>query len=536
MPQKKYSINGDCYIPLSKKIQKRVDCNDSPFFSVEFFPPKTKAALENLITRFDNFRQLEPLFADITWHAAANSNPDVDPMSITVADLGLNYCSLNMMLHLTCVGMTRDRLLSLLERAKAIGIRNILALRGDKATNSVVTDFHYASDLITFIREHYDDYFTIAVAGYPTKHPESASKADDLRYLKHKVDAGADFIITQLFFEFKVFDEFVRDCREAGIKIPIIPGIMPIQNYDSLERIARLSQLTLPEKMISDLEPIKNNDEAVRNYGIEWTIDLCRAILKAQITPGLHFYTLNRQHATITIVKALKLVGTASPKQLPWTVPANHRRSSENVRPIFWSSRPKSYVHRTNTWDEFPNGRWGKLESPAFGELSNYYLFEPKKSKDKLRKLWGEELKSESDVWQVFHCYLSQKENSQGYIVDSIPWNDEELRDETSVIIDKLSKLNLNGILTINSQPNINGIQSSDPIFGWGEHGGYIYQKVCWSICCFEIRIWFCFSVGLSGIFHLWTSSCKAVGDIEEISPGQLSDDQPEGLVFQFCQ
>ena len=209
------------------------------------------------------------------------------------------------MLHITCIGMGKERLQKCLERAKELGIRNILALRGDKGSGEKETDFRYASDLIRYIRSNYGDYFTIAVAGYPTKHPESQTKEHDLMFLKHKVDAGADFIITQLFFESEVFTQFVADCRAIGITVPIIPGIMPIQNYDSLEKITRVSQLTIPEKMLRDLEPIKNNDEAVRNYGIDWTISLCREIIKSGLAAGIHFYTLNREQATVRIVKAL---------------------------------------------------------------------------------------------------------------------------------------------------------------------------------------------------------------------------------------
>lgn len=245
------------------------------------------------------------------------------------------------MLHITCIGMSQQRLSVCLERAKKLGIRNLLALRGDKASVEKETDFQYASEMIRYIRQSYGDYFTIAVAGYPTKHPESPTKQHDLHFLKEKVDAGADFVITQLFFESRLFIQFVADCRAIGIMVPIIPGVMPIQNYDSLEKIARVSQLTIPKEILLDLEPIKNNDEAVRNYGIDWTISLCREIIKSGTTSGIHFYTLNQEHATIRIVKALNLADTCPSKPLPWGASANHRRSSESVRPIFWSSRPK---------------------------------------------------------------------------------------------------------------------------------------------------------------------------------------------------
>lgn len=350
MPQRKisdtdvHSTTSSNYIPLIQRIQRRIENADAPFFSVEFFPPKTKAAAVNLISRFDIFRQLGPLFADITWHAAGNPEGECETSSITIAGVALNYCWLNTMLHITCIGMKKDRLGCCLERAKELGIRNILALRGDKnGQDNKVTDFTYAADLVRYIREQYGDYFTIAVAGYPTTHPESASRAADLAHLKAKVDAGADFIITQLFFEVDVFKTFVADCRAIGITVPILPGVMPIQNYDSLEKIARVSGLTIPERILADIAPIKNNDEAVRSYGIDWTVDLCRRILAIPgLAPGIHFYTLNREQATVSIVKALKLSTSCSVlKPLPWLPPANHRRCRETVRPIFWSSRPK---------------------------------------------------------------------------------------------------------------------------------------------------------------------------------------------------
>jgi methylenetetrahydrofolate reductase (NADPH) len=480
------------YVPLVKRIYQRIESGDVPFFSFEFFPPKTKEAAINLISRFDCFRQSGPLFCDITWHAAGNPAGDSETSSITIAGVALNYCGLETMLHITCVGLTETDLRNHLDRAKSLGIRNILALRGDKDANAAESEFHYAIDLVRYIRKEYGDYFTIAVAGYPTKHPEAISFEMDLQNLKEKVDAGADFIITQLFFESKVFIDFVNKCRDKGIKVPILPGIMPIQSYDSLDKIVRLSKLDIPEKLLNELKPIKSNDEAVRKYGIEWAVNLCRELIESKMTPGLHFYTLNREHATIKILKALQLWNTCIKKPLPWTPPANHRRCSEDVRPIFWSTRPKSYVCRTQDWDEFPNGRWGRGDSPAFRDLKDYYLFlEPTKSKEVLLNMWGKELKCEEDVWHVFYCYVSGNKNKYNNSVTSIPWNDEELSPETGLIADKLALYNKRGVLTINSQPNVNGVDSSHPVHGWGIQNGYVYQKVSSIIVIKQSLIYF---------------------------------------------
>jgi len=284
-----------------------------------------------------------------------------------------------------------------------------------------------------------------------------------------------------LFFEAEVFIRFVADCRQIGITVPILPGIMPVASYDSFKRIINLdSKLSVPQKLLDTVELNKDNDEAVRNFGIEWTVCLCKRLIEKNITPGLHFYTLNREIATVSILKQLGLWNTCPQKPLPWLAPANHRRCSEDVRPIFWSARPKSYVCRTQTWGEFPNGRWGHGDSPAFGDLKDYYLFlgESKSSKLDLASMWGKELNNIEDVWHVFYCYVSGEKNKQGHLVTRIPWNDDELSSETSLITDKLALFNKRGILTINSQPNINGVESTHPIHGWGIPNGYVYQKV----------------------------------------------------------
>ncbi|XP_054160886.1 methylenetetrahydrofolate reductase (NADPH)-like [Oppia nitens] len=496
------------YVPLIDRINRHQQTSSPsstsmPFFSFEFFPPKTKEAAINLIARMDRLRQSGPLFCDITWHAAGNPGGDSETSSITIAGCALNYCGLDTMLHITCIGLNRRDLRQHLDRAKCLGIRNILALRGDridtaaddntnnnnnnnnKEMDSIGNDssggqeFKFAADLVRYIRQEYGQYFTIAVAGYPSCHPESQSTDLDIKYLKAKVDAGADFIITQLFFKAEVFTDFVAKCRLEGIDVPIVAGIMPIQSYDSLEKIVKLSKLDIPQNILTDLNRLRNNDEAVRNYGIDWTVSLCRQLISTNSTPGLHFYTLNRELATTAILKRLGLWLKCMAKPLPWLPPANHRRCGEDVRPIFWSVRPKSYVYRTQSWDEFPNGRWGRSDSPAFTDLKDYYLFlDAKKPNDELRDMWGRELTGETDVWHVFWCYVSGNRNNYGKRVSMIPWNtEEELRPETRLIVTELSKLNKRGVLTINSQPNVNGVQSTDPIHGWGDSNGYVYQK-----------------------------------------------------------
>ncbi|KAK4299390.1 hypothetical protein Pmani_028322, partial [Petrolisthes manimaculis] len=471
------------YHSLGEKIQGRVESRDK-FFSLEFFPPRTKGGAVNLLARFDRMRQGNPLFCDVTWHPAGNPGGDTETSSMTIAGAALNYSGLETMLHMTCCSMTKSEITKHLKRAKDIGLRNILALRGDPphgAEDWVAPEdgFNYASDLVTHIRREFGNYFVICVAAYPTGHPEATSYTDDLIHLKEKVDAGADFIITQLFFKAQTFTKFVGDCRARGITCPIIPGIMPIQSHESLRHIVKLSKLELPQEILDVVAPLKDNDEAIRNYGIHQCVQLIKELFNDDMAPGIHFYTLNREVASTAILKQVGLWASTPHRPLPWKMAANHKRSSEDVRPIFWASRPKAYVYRTQHWDEFPNGRWGHSESPAFGELKDYYLFylASKSSREQLLSMWGESLDSEQDVWDVFHAYLTGTCNKAGNKVTKVPWNDDILSAETSLLTEKLANFNKRGVLTINSQPNVNGASSEDPVVGWGMPGGYVYQK-----------------------------------------------------------
>lgn len=251
------------------------------------------------------------------------------------------------------------------------------------------------------------------------------------------------------------------------------------QGYHSLRQLVKLSRLEVPQQMKDVIEPIKDNDAAIRNYGIEQAVSLCQKLLASGLVPGLHFYTLNREMATTEVLKRLGMWTEDPRRLLPWTISAHPKRREEDVRPIFWASRPKSYIYRTQEWDEFPNGRWGNSSSPAFGELKDYYLFylKSKSPREQLLKMWGEELASEESVFEVFACYLSGEPNQNGCKVTCLPWNDEPLAAETSLMKEELLRVNRRGILTINSQPNVNGLPSSDPIVGWGPSGGYVFQK-----------------------------------------------------------
>lgn len=467
---------------LAEKIKGRIESKDK-FFSLEFFPPRTKAGAVNLLSRIDRMRLGNPLFIDVTWHPAGNPAGDSETSSMMIAHAALEYIGLESMLHMTCVGTTKEEVTKFLYKAKNLGIRNILALRGDLPNMDEKWTFdpeklNFASDLVKHIRDIFGDYFTICVAGYPTGHPEAETYEDDLLHLKQKVDAGADFIITQLFFKPSTFKKFVDDCRAIGIDCPIIPGLMPIQSYDSLRHIVKLSKLEIPNEIKKIIEPLRDNDDAIRNFGIHQTAEMIRDLFISGYATGIHFYTLNREVATTAILKKLGLWSELK-KPLPWRLSADPARTEEEIRPIFWTNRSKSYIHRTRHWDEFPNGRWGTSDSPAFGELKDYYLFylTSQSPKSDLLAMWGEEITCEEDVWDVFTNYITGERNSKGIMINKTPWCDEELNAETNIIRDELAKVNKLGILTINSQPSANCFSSSDPVLGWGPSNGYVFQK-----------------------------------------------------------
>uniref|UniRef100_A0A8C6KZA0 Methylenetetrahydrofolate reductase (NADPH) n=1 Tax=Nothobranchius furzeri TaxID=105023 RepID=A0A8C6KZA0_NOTFU len=466
---------------LRDKMRRRMESGDQ-WFSLEFFPPRTASGAVNLISRFDRMGSGGPLFIDITWHPAGDPGSDKETSSMMIASTAVNYCGLESVLHLTCCNQTKEKITGHLAKAKHLGLKNIMALRGDPVGSDWEEEeggFNHAVDLVKHIRSEFDDYFDVCVAGYPTGHPEAESYEDDLRHLKEKVDAGADFIITQLFFRADTFLTFVDDCRAIGVTCPILPGIFPIQGYQSLRQLVKLSKLEVPEEITRVIEPIKDNDAAIRNYGIHQAVEMCRVLLDSGKVPGLHFYTLNREVAPTEVLRQLGLWIEDPRRPLPWAVSAHPKRRVEDVRPIFWASRPKSYIYRTQDWDDFPNGRWGNSSSPAFGELNDYYLFylKSKSSKEALLQMWGEELKREESVFEVFTCYITGQLNRNGHKVMCLPWNDEPLAPETNLLKDELEKVNRRGVLTINSQPNINGKPSTDAVVGWGPAGGYVFQK-----------------------------------------------------------
>ena len=468
---------------LIDKIHAKIESKDK-FFSLEFFPPRTKSGAINLLSRLERMSHGHPLFIDITWHPSGNPASDSETSSTMIAQSAINYVGVDTMLHMTCLGCPKQNISNYLQKCKTLGIRNILALRGDAPadeSNEVEkAEKHlFAAGLVKQIRDEWGSEFTICVAGYPQGHPDAESYELDLLRLKEKVDAGADFIITQLFYKASTFKRFVDDCRAVGIECPILPGIMPIQSYDSLRHITKLSRLDVPSEITKIIAPLKGNDDAIRNFGVHMAVDMIKDLFHSGYAPGVHIYTLNREVAATAILKRLGMWNVDMSRYLPFKQISNPRRVSEDVRPIFWNKRSRTYVYRTRHWDEFPNGRWGNSASPAFGELKDYYLFylASRTPLEEQKAMWGIPLESEEDVWGIFEKYLTGEPNINGVTVNKLIFNEECLDPETELIAGRLAAVNKRGILTVNSQPSVNCAPSTDPKVGWGKPGGYVFQK-----------------------------------------------------------
>ncbi|OJJ48509.1 hypothetical protein ASPZODRAFT_62217 [Penicilliopsis zonata CBS 506.65] len=520
---------------------------DANYFSLEFFPPKTQMGSANLQARLERMAQaLRPLFVTVTWGAGGTTAT----RSLELAEICQRQLQLTTCLHLTCTNMSRSLVDEALEQAKVLGIRNILALRGDPPRSEEYNmhgeddsnkDFSWAVDLVRYIRKVHGDYFCLGVAAYPEGYANDTFQQvqdpeHDLPYLVEKVQAGADFIMTQLTYDLEAYEKFERRLRthESGVfkTIPILPGLMPIHSYKILTRVTKLSHAHIPPKIMSRIENVKSDDDAVKREGVEILSEMVQGIKKLP-NPGrrgFHFYTLNLEKTVSFILERCDLVpdhddddvledtstlGVPTAEQLRSL--SRRRASSINSQPhnrvivdrlqASTGSSKGSISHeapatsagmpalppnrsttlqisegmgslgREATWDDFPNGRWGDARSPAFGEIDGYGPSLHVHATE-ARRLWGYPV-SYADVSALFRRHVS----GDLYIV---PWSEggaEEgtggLNAETAFIRDDLLKLiDGRGWWTLASQPAVNGVRSDNAMFGWGPPGeGFVFQK-----------------------------------------------------------
>ena len=276
---------------------------DKPAFSFEFFPPKDNDGFDKLFETIDNLKPLNPAFVSVTYGAGGSTrSKTIDLVGRIKKEIGLES-----MAHLTCVGHNSDEILNVLESIKKQNVDNVLALRGDPPVGEINfkkpnNGFGYAVELVQFICERFS--FCVGVAGYPEGHPESSNREEDLFHLKKKILAGASFIVTQLFFDNKYYFEFVASLRKIGVDVPVIPGIMPIVNLKQIKRFIKMCGATIPHDLMVRLEEAQDDPESVCQIGIDHAANQCRKLLM-QGAPGIHFYTLNRSRATLSVLERL---------------------------------------------------------------------------------------------------------------------------------------------------------------------------------------------------------------------------------------
>ncbi len=287
------------------RIDQVIGTQGKPSFSFEFFPPKTPEGEQKLFETVETLRELDPTFVSVTYGAGGGTRA----LTVDIVKRIKNELGIEAMAHFTCAGHTSEELHDVLAEMRDAGIENIIALRGDPPRGE--TEFKptpgglaYGSELAELISESYD--FCIAGACYPETHSDAPDAETDLANLHKKVNAGTSFLITQLFFDNRDYFDFVDRARESGIDLPIIPGIMPINNFDQIKRFTSMCGATIPAALHEQLEARnKDGEEAVAELGVAYATLQCADLL-ARGAPGIHFYTLNKSPATRAILSALK--------------------------------------------------------------------------------------------------------------------------------------------------------------------------------------------------------------------------------------
>jgi len=270
--------------------------------SFEFFPPKDEKGKEQLFSTIDRLIKYKPNFVSVTYGAGGSTR---DRTVNTVKEIKERY-DLTVMPHLTCVAHDKEEILELLNTYKGMGIENILALRGDQPKDNPKKGFcNYAVDLVRLIKENFDNHFCIGVACYPEGHQEAKSLEEDIEHLKEKVEEGAGFAITQMFFDNRYFFQFKELLTKKGVDVPILIGVMPITNFKQIKKFADMCGATIPLELAKKLSEVQDKPEEVFKIGVEYAIKQCEELLDYGVD-GFHIYTLNRPEAAEQIIEALK--------------------------------------------------------------------------------------------------------------------------------------------------------------------------------------------------------------------------------------
>lgn len=278
----------------------------SPGISFELFPPRTPEAVAKLPAVISRLAEVQPGYFSITYGAGGSDQEGTYETVMTV----VRHTGVEAAPHLTCVGSTRAHIAALLDRYRQAGVKRIVALRGDLPATAMSPaapgDFHYANELVSFIRETHGDFFKIEVAAYPEMHPQAPNPGADFENFRRKVEAGADGALTQLFFNAESYFHFMDRCEKAGIRIPVIPGIMPITGFANTVRFCTGCGADLPRWVRLRLEELQDDKPALLDFGLGVVTRLCETLLRGG-APGLHFYTINQADPTLRLCQNLSL-------------------------------------------------------------------------------------------------------------------------------------------------------------------------------------------------------------------------------------
>jgi methylenetetrahydrofolate reductase (NADPH) len=288
------------------KIRDLLRAGDRKVFSFEFFPPRSDEGLRALERTIRDLAELAPAFVSVTYGAGGSTRQK----TVDLVQWIEREARITAMAHLTCVGAAQDEIGGVVDRLVAAGIENVMALRGDPPAGQDrfvrhAGGFGYASDLVAYIRKRHGRALSLGGACYPEGHMECRDLDHDVVNLKTKVDAGVDFLVTQIFFDNRCYFDFVERAKAAGITVPIIPGIMPIRNLASVERMAKLSGASVPETLSAELDRCRGDEAAIAALGVAHATAQCVELLHRG-APGIHFYTLNQSPSTRVILTALK--------------------------------------------------------------------------------------------------------------------------------------------------------------------------------------------------------------------------------------
>ncbi|MFH1362177.1 MAG: methylenetetrahydrofolate reductase [NAD(P)H] [bacterium] len=278
----------------------------SPTLSFEFFPPKTAEQEAHLFEVLAKLKDFKPDFASVTCGALGSN---VDKTLFWVKEIKEKF-RIEPVAHLTCVAATRESMKKQLDELEAAGVNNVLALRGDPPQGEEefvppANGFAHACELVAFIKEQKPD-FCVGVAGYPEGHPETESLTKDIECLKLKIDVGADYVITQLFFDNKFFFDFIGRCKQQGISIPIIPGVMAITGVKQIKKLTQMCGAAIPQDLLQKLEAADGDKEGVKKIGVEQAIAQCQGLIKAKVS-GLHFFVMNQSGPISAILGQLEM-------------------------------------------------------------------------------------------------------------------------------------------------------------------------------------------------------------------------------------